>query len=163
VPVYEDEKLKDLEEKSSAGALEKEHGSDFSNAEKSELDQLSDKVGSAGSEKQDSPSLYKPDAPKKGLRGRVNAAKKAKLMWIGGGIAATLIGVIFTLFSFLLPFKAFHITQMIEDKVGSVPEYAVDRRMEYYLNRFLILKTLENSGIDTGKDSPYTYLGAGVF
>lgn len=92
--------------------------------------------------------------------------KKRRTLFIGGGIAMAFLGGLFAIFSFLMPFKLFHIIQTIEQKVGKVPGYAVERRMEYYMNRYLIIRQLQGSGLidenGKGRDG-YIYIGDGAF
>ena len=92
--------------------------------------------------------------------------KKRRKLFIGGGIAMAFLGGLFAIFSFLMPFKLFHIIQTIEQKVGNVPGYAIDRRMDYYMNRYLIVRQLQASGLidenGKGRDG-YIYIGEGTF
>ena len=88
--------------------------------------------------------------------------KNRKLLVAGGGMGI-LLATLLTLFLALVPYKAFHVLNTIEQRVGEVPQYAVERRVEYYMNRYLILKTLESSGIAVNDGSEYTYIGDGVF
>ncbi len=102
---------------------------------------------------------------KANLKARQNSYLKSKGLLIGVSLGLTLIGGLMMLISFLLPFKVTAIIEQIEQRVGQVPEYAIERRLEYYMNRYLIIRSLESSGVlDFNNESDrFTYLGNGVF
>ena len=75
---------------------------------------------------------------------------------------------VISLLSFLLPFKLTGIIESIEQRVGQVPEYAVERRIEYYMSRYLMIRALEGTGqFDVSENGPdrarFTYLGDSFF
>ncbi len=102
------------------------------------------------------------------IKQRVGAAGKSRKFFIGGFIGAGLIAVVISLFAFLLPFKLTHIMESIEQRVGGVPQYAVEKRVEFYMSRYLMIRSLEATGKydfgPGGKDrDKFTYLGSGFW
>lgn len=91
--------------------------------------------------------------------GKKKGSSKKKLA-IGGGIGAMLVGGIIGIMAFLQPFFLTHIVNFIENQVGEVPSYAIERRMQYYINRYLIMQTL-GTGDSIDGDNRFTYLGDG--
>jgi hypothetical protein len=113
-----------------------------------------------------------PQEGKGSWRTNVGRAKSnvsmAKKLGIAGGVAGVLAVALIALFSFLLPFKLTHIVESIEQRVGQVPQYAVEHRLEYYMNRYLIIRTLEATGgydfREGGSDrNKFLYLGDGFW
>lgn len=90
-------------------------------------------------------------------------AKGNKGLMAAGGIFGVIVIGIVSFIGFLLPYKVTSIIEGIESRVGQVPQYAVQRRMEYYMSRYLILRTLERSGANVVlSNGNYTYLGTSV-
>ncbi len=130
-----------------------------------------DKSEDEDEEKDDSDSLYTGSGSKKGMRGlvarfrRIPSAKKW-LIAFGAGLMATLVGGFVAFIAFLLPFKVTHAISQIEQRLGEVPQYAVEQRLQYYMNRYLILRTLAATpgiGEDGINSRNYVYLEGGVF
>ncbi len=91
------------------------------------------------------------------------SVSKARNKWlVGGSIAGIIVASFVALFSFLIPFKIHHIVTTIEERVGQVPQNAVDRRLEFYATRYLMVRTLEKNGIDP-KTRGFTYMGTSTF
>lgn len=99
----------------------------------------------------------KPKGPFGRLRARSNARRN---LIIGSGLTGVILSV-FGFISFIAPFRITQVVKSIESRVGNVPEYAVERRLEFYVSRYLIMRNLENSGIDINTDRRFTYLGQG--
>jgi hypothetical protein len=81
---------------------------------------------------------------------------------IGGGIGALLLSAVFAIMAFLPSFVATHIVQSIEDQIGQVPQYAVEKRMRYYMNRYLINRTLASNNGWSDTDGRYVYTEKGA-
>lgn len=83
-----------------------------------------------------------------------------------GGAAGFSIIIIFLIFFMLAGGKVKQAIADIESRVGKVPEYAVERRLEYYMNQYLIIRTVAklNPNISEAQlKERYTYLGKGTF
>lgn len=94
---------------------------------------------------------------------RISGLGKKRGAAIGGGIAGVVLIGLLSIFSFLLPFKLTHIIENIEERIGQVPQYAIEQRLEYYMNRYLIMRTLESRGVSIDKNGTnFTYLGKGI-
>jgi hypothetical protein len=92
-----------------------------------------------------------------------NIAKRRAKALVLSAVTTLIVVGIGGIFGFLLPFKLSHIIENIERQVGEVPQYAVERRAEYLMNRFLIIETLKQTGVpDVDTNREYTYLGNGV-
>ncbi len=84
--------------------------------------------------------------------------RKKGIPIIGGGAGAIMI-IMFLFVSFFSINKTAHIIEDIENKVGNVPEYAVERRLEYYMSRYLILRQLAKAGVPEATiQKEYVYL-----
>lgn len=124
----------------------------------------SDKAkSSAGAHEKD--KLYNPGdkGGKPGLKTRRQSSKNARKFLLGGGAAGGLLGLIFMVIAFIAPFKVTAIINSIEDRVGKIPQNAVDHRLEFYMSQFLMLQAAKNAGVDWEKDRNYVYIGNGVF
>jgi hypothetical protein len=100
----------------------------------------------------------------KGLRARMTNARNARKTAAALGIGGALIGGLIALFAFLIPFKLTHIVESIEQRVGEVPQYAIEQRLEFYVSRYLMIRSLEATGqfdfSPGGADrNRFTYLG----
>lgn len=153
----------DLQQKEDADVLA-ETEKDFSPAEQTEYDKLSqnDPEGTDSDEKLGKGFRKEPARP--GLRTAASNLSTYRKLGIGMGLMGILVAIAVAFFSFMLPFKLTHIIESIEQRVGNVPEYAVDRRLEFYMNRYLMIRTLEATGdfdfSPGGADRDrFTYLG----
>lgn len=129
-------------------------------------DQSTDKNNEVEDDKDESPSLFTGTGSSKGLLARFRGSSAAKkwMVGAGAGLMVGVVGGIIALITFLLPFKVTHMINQIEQRLGEVPQYAVERRLEYYMNRYLILRTLASSvGEENINKNNYVYLGDGVF
>jgi hypothetical protein len=131
-------------------------------------DQNTDKNNEAGDDNDESPSLFTGTGSSKGLLARFRGSSAAKkwMVGAGAGLMVGFVGGIIALITFLMPFKVTHMINQIEQRLGEVPQYAVERRLEYYMNRYLILRTLAATpgiGEDNINRNNYVYLGDGVF
>lgn len=146
---------------------------DIKAAETGESDNSKEKADKNGgdppkeSAAEKSPATSSKPARKGSARKAFAATSNTKKFALIGGIAAALIAIIVGLLTFLAPYKITHIVENIEQSVGQVPQYAVERRMEYYMNRYIIMRTLINSGavpdFEPGSPESFTYLGEGPF
>lgn len=149
-PEHREAEVQDMENLYSAeSAPEPDSGG---RAENQEQSKLNDQVGSG----------YTGEGVGKGIRGRVSRFRRNFM--IGSGLMGLLVGLMLALFNFLLPFKLTHVLNSIENRVGSIPQYAVERRLEFYVSRYLMIRSLEKTGSfdfrPGGRDSGrFTYLG----
>ncbi len=78
---------------------------------------------------------------------------------VGGGIGALILSAVFAIMAFLPAFVATHVVESIENQIGQVPQYAIEKRTQYYMNKYLMLKTLGvTSEAFDGNDSRFVYL-----
>lgn len=125
-----------------------------SRAESKEKEGLKDQLGKGFTDR----------SSKKGLAQRRQNAKNMRNILAALGISSAIIGLIVTLIFTLLPFKLTHILESIEQRVGEVPQYAMEQRLEFYVSRYLMIRSLEATGqfdfspggADRGR---FTYLG----
>lgn len=107
---------------------------------------------------------YKEEEGKGGRRGRLSYLRRRRKLFFTGGLIAGLIGMIFSIISFLLPFKLTHIISSIEQRVGAVPEYAVERRLEFYMSRYFMMRRLvERGATEAEVRNRFIYMGDGFF
>lgn len=101
------------------------------------------------------------DSTSKNIRRFVgNSFMRKKTLALGGGTAGGTIILIFVFFSFFSTYKVTHIIENIEQQVGKVPQYAIERRLEYHLQRYLISRQLVKAGIpEADIDKDYIHLG----
>lgn len=107
-------------------------------------------------------SFFRDTGGKKDAIGNLKTLFKKRGLFLSAGLVGIGLALVIGFFSFLLPFKLNSIIESIEQRVGQVPEYAVERRLEYYMNRYLIIKTMEREGHISQNDK-WTYIGDGVF
>ncbi len=100
------------------------------------------------------PTVAKPGQPK-GFVGKWRSVAKWKRYASVGGIAAALMGGLFLLFISLIPLKLQFVIQNIQQKVADVPQYAVERRLEYLTSDYLLKQMGARSAV-TGDN---IYLG----
>lgn len=112
-----------------------------------------------------SQSWVRGDSTSKNIRRFVgNSFLRKKGIPIGGGLFGGIVILVFIFFSFFSTYKTAHIIENIEQQVGKVPEYAIERRLEYYMNRYLISRQLAKMGIPEGDiKERYVYLGNSPF
>lgn len=94
-------------------------------------------------EKESSPNeYYYEKSNKSSEKHRTNTIFNNKKWLIpAGGGAAILIG----LFASLLPLKLVSLLENISDAFGSVPEYAINKRMEYVVTRWLATRMIQTA------------------
>ncbi len=159
----------DLADKESASSEDGEGGGfykpDSDKEERGALDKTGAKDESTGGGATAGPSWVKGDSTSKNIRRFVgNSFMRKKTLALGGGAVGGIMILAFIFFSFFSAYKVTHIIESIEQRVGAVPEYAVERRLEYYMNKYLIMKTAAKYGAsDAVIKKEYTYLGKGVF
>lgn len=149
--------------------LDREKGSDMgsSKAEKGEKNRLQSLLG--GKKDEENTPKDEDDDPY-GVKWATNigdgrkgvtkwAVKNRKKLAIGGGVTGAFILLFILLIGFFIPYKLTAIIEDITDKVGETPAYAVERRMEYHINRYLIIRQLAKMGVPGADDRTYVYLG----
>lgn len=155
----------DLLEKEDAAVLD-DTAKDFSPEEQAEYGKLAtndpeaadDQVGEG----------FKKEKPVGRFRNASSNLSTYRKLGITMGVAGILVAAGIAIFSFLIPFKLTHIVETIEQRVGNVPGYAVENRLEFYMSRYLMIRSLEATGqfdfSEGGADrDKFTYLGDGFW
>lgn len=161
-----EDKLKKEEDDAVLGDTEK----DFSPAEQDEFDKLAqnDPSEDSGDASDQVGKGFRKEPAKAGFRNALSNVRSYRKLGITMGLVSIIVAFVVAFFAFLLPFKLHNIIQSIEQRVGNVPSYAVERRLEFYMSRYLMIRALESTGdfdfSEGGADrNRFTYLGDGFW
>jgi hypothetical protein len=122
-------------------------------AEKQEAEQVGQKTGEGTDG-----GFFKDTGKKSGGMARLRNVSKRKAV-LGGGFGGIVIALLVFGLSSIVPYRLALMMNDIQDRVGEVPQYAVEKRLQYHMNRYLIQKAAQRIGGPNVAGREFVYLG----